>query len=109
VWGLKLLVHEALSYWCMRCENAQHISESEKEAWTKGPIIYVSSYYYVFVLVLLYMCPHTTIYVSDYYLLSYFTPSWRCWGSEAAARSLPKLSPAAPETKFKIKPVQNEH
>jgi hypothetical protein len=31
--------------------------------------IYVSSYYYICVLILLYMCPHTTIYVSSYSLL----------------------------------------
>jgi hypothetical protein len=31
--------------------------------------IYVSSYYYMCVLILLYMCPHTTIYVSSYYYI----------------------------------------
>jgi hypothetical protein len=31
--------------------------------------IYVSSYYYICVLILLYMCPHTTIYVSSYYYI----------------------------------------
>jgi hypothetical protein len=31
--------------------------------------IYVSSYYYMCVLILLYMCPHTAIYVSTYYYL----------------------------------------
>ncbi len=29
--------------------------------------IYVSSYYYIRVLILPYMCPHTIIYVSSYY------------------------------------------
>ncbi len=32
------------------------------------PTIYVSSYYYTRVLILLYMCPHT-IYVSSYYYI----------------------------------------
>ena len=31
--------------------------------------IYVSSYYYVRVLILVYMCPHTTICVSSYYYI----------------------------------------
>jgi hypothetical protein len=31
--------------------------------------IYVSSYYHICVLILLYMCPHTTIYVSSYYYI----------------------------------------
>jgi hypothetical protein len=30
-------------------------------------LLYVSSYYYVCVLMLLYMCPHTPLYVSAYY------------------------------------------
>ena len=32
-------------------------------------ILYVSSYYYMCVLILLYMCPNTTIYVSSYYYI----------------------------------------
>jgi hypothetical protein len=32
-------------------------------------LLHVSSYYYICVLILLYMCPHTTIYVSSYYYI----------------------------------------
>jgi hypothetical protein len=45
--------------------------------------IYVSAYYYIRVLMLLYMCPHTTIYVlmllymSSYYYICVLG-SWSC-------------------------------
>jgi cbb3-type cytochrome oxidase subunit 1 len=32
-------------------------------------LLHVSSYYYLCVLILLHMCPHTTTYVSSYYYI----------------------------------------
>jgi hypothetical protein len=40
--------------------------------------MYVSSYYYLCVLILLYMCPHTTMYVSSYYFTFPHTTLYMC-------------------------------
>jgi hypothetical protein len=49
--------------------------------------IHVSSYYYIFVLILLHMCPHTTTYVSSYYyicvLMSHIWACCQSWNLQA--------------------------
>ena len=44
--------------------SAEH-TEKEKNIVPYASTVYVSSYYYICVLILLYTCPHTTAYVSS--------------------------------------------
>ena len=86
VCGLKLPVHEALSYYrwgadgggeplpCLRTT----ICVSSYYYMCVRILLYVSSYYYIFVLILLYICPHTTICVSSYYYMCPLATIYMC-------------------------------
>jgi hypothetical protein len=62
-----------LSYGSMKQPNAELEVQVIYCYMCPHTTIYVSSYYYICVLILLYMCPHmcphTTIYVSSYYYM----------------------------------------
>ena len=56
----------------MMCPDTYSLLRVIRKLWPRvtGNITeYVSSYYYICVLILLYMCPHTTICVSSYYYI----------------------------------------
>jgi hypothetical protein len=60
--------YDSSTCWRLRVHTCSFASSSRADT-----TIYVSALYYICVLILLYMCPHYTIYVSSYYCMCLHT------------------------------------
>jgi len=67
-----------VSSYCYMCVRILLYLSSDYYMCPHTPI-YVSAYSYMCVLILLYMCPHITIYVSSDYCVSAYYNTWRTY------------------------------